>query len=119
MKQIRIRWGDLGLPTEPGTYRYERNAAVAASGVSGRTLLQHFRDSKGVSPIRYLRNARFAKVRDALAQSEPADSVTAIALRWGFSHMGRFAVEYRKRFGESPSQTLRRRRISGWSRADG
>jgi hypothetical protein len=28
--------------------------------------------------------------------------------------MGRFAVEYRKRFGESPSQTLRQRRVYGW-----
>jgi hypothetical protein len=34
---------------------------VAASGVAGRTLLQHFRDTQGVSPIRYLRNARFRK----------------------------------------------------------
>jgi hypothetical protein len=22
MKQIKVRWGDLGSPTEPGTYRY-------------------------------------------------------------------------------------------------
>jgi len=88
---------------------------VAAAGVAGRTLLQHFRDAKGVSPIRYLRNARFAKVREALARAQPGDSVTAIAMSWGFTHMGRFAVEYRKRFGESPSETLRQRRIYGLS----
>ena len=29
-----------------------------------------------------------------------------IASRWGFSHLGRFAVEYRLRFGEDPSETL-------------
>ena len=29
-------------------------------------------------------------------------------MKWGFCHLGRFAVEYRRRFGESPSQTLRR-----------
>lgn len=40
--------------------------------------------------------------------------MTAIAMGWGFTHMGRFAVEYRKRFGESPSETLRQRRICGW-----
>jgi AraC-like DNA-binding protein len=83
---------------------------VAASGVPGRTLFKHFRDSKGVSPMRYLRNARFEKVRRALARAEPGDSVTAIAMAWGFSHMGRFAVEYRARFGESPSDTLRKNR---------
>jgi AraC-like DNA-binding protein len=88
---------------------------VAASGVAGRTLLQHFRAAKGVSPIRYLRNARFGRVREALLRAGPGNSVTAIAMSWGFSHMGRFAVEYRKRFGESPSDTLRQRRSRGWS----
>jgi len=39
----------------------------------------------------------------------PADgvTVTATAERWGFGHLGEFSVMYRKRFGESPSQTLR------------
>src|SRR5262245_30836600 len=54
----------------------------------GRTLLQHFKDTKGVSPIRYLRNARFAKVREALQQGQGGGSVTAIAMSWGFTHMG-------------------------------
>ncbi|HEX2216571.1 MAG TPA: helix-turn-helix domain-containing protein, partial [Xanthobacteraceae bacterium] len=83
---------------------------VRASGVPGRTLFQHFRDSRGSSPIRYLREARFQKVRETLVNADPAEKVTAIATRWGFSHLGRFSVEYRRRFGESPSDTLRRRR---------
>lgn len=89
---------------------------VAISGVPGRTLFQHFRDHKGVSPIQYLHNARFQKVRDALTQAEPDEGVTTIVLNWGFSHLGRFAIEYRQRFGEKPSDTLRRRppfRLSG------
>jgi transcriptional regulator GlxA family with amidase domain len=81
---------------------------VRASGVPGRTLFKHFKDSTGVSPVRYLRNRRFQKVREALTRAEPGDSVTAIALKWGFTHLGRLSVEYRQRFGESPSQTLRR-----------
>jgi AraC-like DNA-binding protein len=85
---------------------------IAASGVPGRTLFKHFRDSKGISPMRYLRSARFEKVRQALAAAEPGDSVTDIAMSLGFSHMGRFAVEYRARFGESPSDTLRNGRPS-------
>ena len=83
---------------------------VAASGVPGRTLLKHFTDSKGVSPMRYLRNARFQRVRQALLAAQPGDSVTTIAMTCGFFHMGRFSVEYRARFGESPSETLRQRR---------
>ncbi len=81
---------------------------VRISGVPGRTLFKHFRDTMGVSPIRYLRNARFQRAREALVRAGPEDSVTAIATKWGFNHLGRFSVEYRERFGESPSQTARR-----------
>ncbi|MBI3513173.1 MAG: AraC family transcriptional regulator [Proteobacteria bacterium] len=79
---------------------------VAVSGVPGRTLFQNFHAFKGVSPIRYLRDQRFDRVRRALLGATPCETVTAIALRWGFAHMGRFAVEYRRRFGERPSATL-------------
>jgi len=80
---------------------------VAACGVPGRTLIKHFRDFKGTSPMRYLQNSRYQRVREALSRAEPEQSVTEIALKWGFTHIGRFSVEYRKRFGESPSRTLR------------
>ncbi|MBV9201907.1 MAG: helix-turn-helix transcriptional regulator [Alphaproteobacteria bacterium] len=83
---------------------------VAACGVPGRTLIKHFRDFKGTSPMRYMRTARYQKVREALSRAEPEESVGDIAAKWGFSHMGRFSVEYRRRFGETPSETLRRRR---------
>ena len=33
--------------------------------------------------------------------------LTDLALRWGFSHLGRFAQDYRRAFGEPPSRTLR------------
>jgi AraC-like DNA-binding protein len=82
---------------------------VAVSGIPGRTLYKHFNDSRGISPMRYLRNARMAKVREDLLRANASESVTEIALRWGFNHLGRFAVEYRKRFGESPSATRHRR----------
>jgi transcriptional regulator GlxA family with amidase domain len=79
-----------------------------ASRVAGRTLFQHFEEFLGTSPMRYLRDARFAKVRGALQQSQPGESVAQVAGKCGFSHLGRFAIEYRKRFGESPSSTMRR-----------
>src|SRR5262249_6397399 len=85
---------------------------VQASGTARRTLFKHFQDFRGVSPMEYLRNARFERVRQALMRGDRRQSVTAIAMAWGFGHLGRFAVDYRRRFGESPSQT-RRRILSG------
>ncbi len=81
-----------------------------ASGAPGRTLLEHFKNHRSVSPMRYLRSARLAKVREALARTDCPGSVTQIAMEWGFSHLGRFALEYRNQFGESPSDTLTRSR---------
>ena len=81
----------------------------STAGVAGRTLFKHFQDTRGVSPMQYLRNLRFEKAKQELLNAQAGMSVTEIAARWGFGHLGRFAVEYRKRFGESPSETLRRR----------
>jgi AraC-like DNA-binding protein len=80
-----------------------------ASGIAGRTLFKHFQDFYGTSPMRYIRLARFRKVREALRAARDDQSVTEIAMSWGFSHMGRFSIEYRKLFGEQPSKTIRRR----------
>jgi AraC-like DNA-binding protein len=82
---------------------------VAASQVPARTLLQHFRDFKGMSPMQYLREARLERVRRELLAANPEESITAVATNWGFTHLGRFAVNYRRRFGERPSDTLRRK----------
>jgi AraC-like DNA-binding protein len=82
---------------------------VRESGVAGRTLLKHFHDFKGVSPMRYLRHLRLKRIRDELENGKAA-RVSESALRWGFPHAGRFSLEYRKRFGEAPSATLARRR---------
>jgi len=78
---------------------------VRAAGVSGRGLFRHFRNATGVSPMVYVRNARFARVRDALCRARGEERIVDIAALWGFDHMGRFAVEYRRRYGEKPSDT--------------
>ena len=81
---------------------------VRECGIPGRTLLKHFQDFKGVSPMRYLRNLRLQRAREALEQRR-VRQVSEAASRWGFVHPGRFSIEYRKRFGESPSTTLAQR----------
>lgn len=57
----------------------------------------------------YLRRLRLEKVHEELSAAEPdLASVTEVATRWGFVHLGRFAAAYYRAFGEFPSETLRR-----------
>lgn len=79
-----------------------------ALGVSVRTLQDCFRRELQTTPTAYLRACRLDAVHRALRAADPGASVTTIALQHGFAHLGRFAGEYRARFGESPSTTLRR-----------
>ena len=79
------------------------------AGVSQRTLLRAFRTIHGTTPHRYLHECRLSKVRQALLSSDSAsETVTQVAMRFGFRELGRFATDYRARFGESPSETLHR-----------
>ncbi len=80
---------------------------VAIANVPGRTLNEHFRAFTGYAPMAYLRQARLQAAR-RLLMSEDADTVTGAAMRYGFFHLGRFANQYEKSFGEKPSDTLLR-----------
>lgn len=77
------------------------------SGVSVRSLYAGFKKFLGVSPMHYLHEIRLERARTEFLSGE-AINVTGVALRWGFAHMGRFSLEYKRRFGEMPSQTLKR-----------
>jgi AraC family ethanolamine operon transcriptional activator len=79
---------------------------LRATGVSRRTLEYAFRDQIGISPKRFIKTQRLIKVRRELRHSPHGHSISDIASRWGFSHMGQFAADYRLQFGELPSGTL-------------
>jgi AraC family ethanolamine operon transcriptional activator len=78
-------------------------------GVSARTLNNVTRAVMGLSFHQYLRLRRLWSVRWALLSGDPRMMVKSVALDHGFWHLGRFSVEYRRMFGESPSDTLNRR----------
>jgi AraC-like DNA-binding protein len=79
-----------------------------ATGVSARALQKAFQRSGQPPPMTYLRRLRLHKARAELAAHNPNQlTVTAVASRWGFLHLSRFAQQYRQLFGESPSETLR------------
>jgi AraC-like DNA-binding protein len=80
---------------------------AAAAGVATRTLHKAFVRHRGRSPLRALRAMRLEGARSDLLTESPTMSITEIALRWGFTELGRFALEYRQRYGELPSETRR------------
>ena len=78
-------------------------------GVSSRSLFAGFRRFRNTSPMLYLKEVRLRHVHEELRQSSAGSTtVTAVAFRWGFSHLGHFTADYKRRFGESPSETLMR-----------
>ncbi len=85
----------------------ERLCEVSASSIS--TLERAFREEYGVSPKRYLLLNRLSGVRRSLLEEPPERSITDIAGEWSFSHMGKFAADYRRAFGELPSETRSQR----------
>lgn len=88
--------------------------AITATGLataldtSVRSLSRGFRRHLSMSPMAYLRECRLQAARRALLEQGDGESVTQVALNCGFGHLSRFAVDYKKRFGECPSGSLRR-----------
>ena len=116
---------ELTAPAQPGPPRAVRRALDAIhdeperpfsvtdlagiAGMSVRSLQEGFRRHVGYPPMTYLQQVRLGRAHDALRVSDPSRiTVAAVAHRWGFAHLGRFASAYRTQFGQSPSETLRR-----------
>lgn len=75
--------------------------------VSERTLQYAFRERFGTTPAKYLKARRLAAVRSVLKKPKGwAEGVGAVAERYNFWHVGQFAADYRRAFGELPSETL-------------
>lgn len=85
---------------------------AAELGVSLRSLQTGFRQWRATTPHEFLRQTRLRLVRDDLRRSDEETDVTTVAMRYGFSHLGRFSAYYHSMFGELPSATLRRGRSS-------
>jgi len=78
--------------------------------VSQRSLELAFKDLLGITPKKYLNYRRMHGVHNELIRRSPGSyCVTECANIWGFTELGRFAGEYRRLFGELPTETLNRR----------
>jgi AraC family ethanolamine operon transcriptional activator len=79
----------------------------AEFNVSRRSLHRAFNEILGVGPVTFLRHKRLCAVYSILRNSDPATiTVSEVAMRQGFTELGRFAHYYYSLFGEYPSETL-------------
>jgi AraC-like DNA-binding protein len=74
-------------------------------GISWRTLQQAFTSFRGLTAVAHVRNMRLDTAHRALAETHAP--ILEIAAMCGFRSVTTFALEYRKRFGTTPSQRAR------------
>ena len=85
------------------------NDIAAALNVSPRSVQYLFRRHLGMTPVAYVRRVRLDRAHRDLQAANPAvDTVTAIAVRWGFTHAGRFSVAYKRAFGTATHSIVHR-----------
>ncbi len=86
-----------------------RDQLADVSGRSIRTLSRAFEKEYGIGIMAFIKQRRLnSAYLDLLSATPGTTSITQVALNYGFSHAGKFAIEHRKAFGESPSVTLLR-----------
>jgi len=93
---------------------YENISAVELcqhANCSQRTLEKGFIKRFGVTPKKYIKYLRLSQVYRGLRdfESQGCDSIIELASIHGFWHMGQFAADYRRTYGELPSNTLTRK----------
>jgi AraC-like DNA-binding protein len=78
--------------------------------MSLRSLYGLFERNAQTTPKHYIRQKKLERVHACLRDpSSHVRNVTELAMDFGFLHLGRFSENYRKQFGELPSDTLKRR----------
>jgi AraC family ethanolamine operon transcriptional activator len=78
------------------------------ANVSERTLEYAFRERYGLTPKAYTLIHRMNNIHKYLRRADPQNTlISEIARQYGFWHMGKFSADYKKIFGELPSETLK------------
>ena len=97
----------LELINEPERLPLKISDLCEYAGVSAPTLYRGFIERFEVSPKKYVQCRMLNGVREELRRSGPPVKIHQVANRWGFWHMGQFAADYQRQFGELPTNTLR------------
>lgn len=76
--------------------------------ISRKSLYNLFEREVGVTPSAYVRSLKLEAIYAELTSNLSIRNITEVALKYGFSNLGRFSAQYRDHFGELPSETLKR-----------
>lgn len=77
--------------------------------ISRKSLYNLFERETGLTPSSYIRQLKLETIYTELSgNSHNIRNVTEVALKYGFTNLGRFSAQYRAHIGELPSETLRR-----------
>ena len=84
-------------------------AILTNPGVTPRALQYAFRRHHDMTVTGYLREVRLERAHRELQDGDSAAGLTvaATARRWGWANPGSFTSAYRRRYGVTPSLTLR------------
>jgi AraC-like DNA-binding protein len=93
-------------------------ALVIVANLSGRSIFHSFKEHRGVSPMKYVKQVRLKHAREMLCNPSSTTNVTNTSYACGFGNLGHFASDYQRVFGEPPSATLNRAReqLRPWPR---
>lgn len=82
-------------------------------GYSFSAIYKGFQQFRGYTPLNFLKRTRLVNFRKRLLEGSPDVTLTKLATDLGFTHLGRLSSDYKKQFGELPSDTLRKARDGG------
>ncbi|MFE5833705.1 helix-turn-helix domain-containing protein [Streptomyces sp. NPDC056508] len=60
----------------------------------------------GTTPRGHLRRIRLDRAHAELKTADPSSTVSAVAMKWGFAHQGRFAAAYCNAYDVPPFAAL-------------
>ena len=88
---------------------YTISDLVSELQISPRTLQYNFKNKLGLTPKEYLSYLRLNAIREKLLLGDASTTtIASLISKYGFLHPAHFGVEYKRIFGETPSQTLKR-----------
>ncbi|MBR7888202.1 AraC family transcriptional regulator [Marinomonas sp. A79] len=80
---------------------------VSVCRISRKSLYNVLEREVGVTPTAYIRRLKLEHAHCELKNNTRIKNVTQVALKYGFTNLGRFSAQYREQIGELPSHTLR------------